>query len=55
MKIRLYKLLFMFSFLCMLGAVGSIEIGVITLGKGFMLAIFWLIVFTFSLYKMDNK
>lgn len=55
MKIRLYKLLFMFSFLCMLGAIGSIELNTISLGKGFMLAIFWLIIFTFSLYKMDNK
>lgn len=55
MKEKFYISLFWFSFACMLGAIGSIELNKISIGEGFALAIFWLIVFTFSLYKTDNK
>lgn len=55
MRIGFYKFLFAFSFICMLGAIGSMELNTIPLWKGFITAVFWICIFTFSLYKMDNK
>ena len=55
MKKTIFKFLLTLSSLGIIGSIGAIELETASLFKGFLAAIFWIIIFTISLYQVDNK